>query len=101
MVAAVSAVTRLSVARAFHVAIAVGYSLGPVSVYALMLRLSRRMDVSFTAGLLYSLWSPAAILIPEMKADLGGFWNANRLHTPVVYADSPYRRLDSQQFLRR
>src|ERR1035441_2184719 len=55
VVAAVSAVTGLSVARAFHVVIAVGYSLGPVSVCALMLRLSRRMDVSFTAGFLCSL----------------------------------------------
>jgi hypothetical protein len=90
MVAAVSAVTGLSVPRAFHAVLAVGYALGPVSVFALILRLSRRMDVSFTASLLYSLWSPGPLLIPALKVDLGGVWYANRLQTSVVYADSPY-----------
>lgn len=90
VVAILSACSGWDVARAFHVAIGLGYSLGPVSLYFLSLRLSRRTDIAAVAALLYSLWSPSAALMPAVAADVGGLWNARRLQTTVVYADGPH-----------
>lgn len=72
LVAGFAALTRWSDARAFHFAIAVLYALGPVSVYALAFRLTRNRATSMVAGLLYSLVSPSAILIPRIAEDSRG-----------------------------
>jgi len=88
--AAVSALTGLSPARSFHIVEAVAYALGPVAVYWLARKLSNSTIAGLAAGLLYSLTSPSAWLIPEIRADLGGAFFAQRMHTMVVYGDGPH-----------
>ncbi len=88
--AAISALTGLSPARAFHIVEAVLYALGPVTVYWLARRLSASTGAGLAAGLLYSLTSPSAWFVPEIRADLGGAFLAQRLHTMVVYGDGPH-----------
>lgn len=87
LVAACAALTGLTEARAYHVMTGVFYVLGPISLYALMLRLTRAVWVSFTAALMYSLVSPSALLIPNVLADAG--WQIRRLHVAVVYGEGP------------
>ena len=88
--AAVSAITGLSPARSFHVVEAVLYALGPVTLYWLARRLSNSAGAGFAAGLLYSLTSPSAWIIGEIRADLGGAFFAQRIHTMVSYGDGPH-----------
>ena len=89
-VALISGLGGFSAARAFHIVLAVIYSLGPVCLYALVFRLSHRWDVSILTGLLYSLWSPSTLLMSDMAGDTGGIWKARRLHSAVVWGDGPY-----------
>ena len=88
--AALSALTGLSPARSFHIVEAIVYALGPVTVYWLARRLSHSNSAGFAAGLLYSLLSPSAWLIREIRADLGGAFLMQRMHTMVVYGDGPH-----------
>jgi hypothetical protein len=53
-------------------------------------RLTRTVNWSFCAALLYSLVSPSAWLVPEIRHDLGTLFGARRLQTPVIYGDSPH-----------
>ncbi len=89
VVAFASAVTGWSEGRAFHFVVGLGYSLGAVSVYLLALRLSRKISVALGAGLLFSLWSPSAFLMPEIRAE-SGWLGMRRLHAMVVYGDAPH-----------
>ena len=89
-VAAVGAMAHWSSARAFHFTLGLFYAAGPVTLYLLVLRLSGRVRVALTSALLYSLWSPSALLMPDVAADIDGFWNARRLHTAVIYGDGPH-----------
>ena len=88
--AALSAITGLSPARSFHMVEAVLYALGPVTLYWFARRLSNSTGVGFAAGLVYSLTSPSAWLISEIRADLGGAFFAQRIHTMVSYGDGPH-----------
>ena len=89
LVAATSALIGWKEARAYHFVIATLYSLGPVTLYALALRLTRRVGVSFAAGLLYTFLSPSALLIGKIATDMGGWWLPRRFHTLVQNADGP------------
>lgn len=89
-VALISAASGWDAARSFHVAAGLAYSLGPVALYGLVLRLSNRTGVAAATALLYSLWSPSAALIGAIARDIGSPWNARRLHTTVGYGDGPY-----------
>jgi hypothetical protein len=88
--AAVSAITGLSPARSFHMVEAILYALGPVTLYWLARRLSNSTGAGFAAGLLYSLTSPSAWFIGEIRADLGGPFFEQRIHTMVSYGDGPH-----------
>lgn len=87
--AAVSGALGVSDARAYHIVFALAYALGPVALFALAMRLTGRLGVSFVTGLVYSLFSPSALLMPAIARDLGGVSGARRLHAAVVYGDSP------------
>jgi len=87
--AAASLLARCSVPHAFHICVALFYSLGPVTLYLLVLELSRRLDVAIFAGLCYSLWSPSALLVHNIALDIGGVSHARRLYNAVFYGDSP------------
>jgi hypothetical protein len=89
-VAAVSALRGISAAAAFHQVVALLYSLGPVTLFWLALRLTRAAGWSFCAALLYSLTSPSAFLIGDIRRDLGSLFRAQRLHSMVGYSDNPH-----------
>ena len=88
--AAVSALAHISAALAFHHVVAFMYSMGPVTLFWMAFRLSRTASWSFSAALAYSLLSPSAFLVPDIRRDLGSLLWDQRLHTMVGYADNPH-----------
>ncbi len=88
--AAFSYLTHLSAAAAFHHVVAFMYCMGPVTLFWMACRLSRSLPWSFCAALAYSLASPSALLVPEIRRDLGSLFADQRLHTMVWYSDNPH-----------
>jgi hypothetical protein len=89
-VALVASVRGFSPAHAYHWTTALLYCLGPVTLFALVRRLSGSRWAGFTAGLLYSVLSPSAWLIAEIANDLGGKFGPRRLQALVVYGEGPH-----------
>jgi hypothetical protein len=85
----VASKTHWSPARAFHFDLGVSYALGPSMLYLLAFRLTKRIGPALLAALIYSLWSPSALLIPDIVRDMGTAYGARRLHAAVVYGDGP------------
>lgn len=90
LVAWAGSLAGISAALAHHVVTAAAYALGPVTVFWLARILGGHWIPAFAAGLLYSVLSPSAWLIPAVRADLGGIWRARRLETLVVYGEGPH-----------
>jgi hypothetical protein len=90
LVALVAVVLKISPALAFHKTVALFYCLGPVTLLWMVYRLSGSLACGLWSGLLYSLISPAAILIPAIRNDVGGMWHLRRLYNLVVYGESPH-----------
>lgn len=88
--AAVATLPGWSPALAYHAVTALFYSLGPVALFWALWKWSLRMGTSLLAALLYSLVSPSAWLLPEIRADVGGPWFARRLQNLVVYGEGPH-----------
>jgi len=84
--AVVSKLLHCSTALAFHAVIACFYCLGPVCLFWFAWKASGRMLTAFLAGLVYSLWSPS-LLLPLVRADIGNWHYARRLHTLVHYGE--------------
>jgi hypothetical protein len=53
-------------------------------------RLSGSQTCGFWAGLLYSTLSPASLLVPAIRADVGGAFYLRRLHNIVVWGEQPH-----------
>ncbi len=81
---------RYTPQHAHHWVTALMYCLGPVTVYALVLRLSRSRWAALAAGLIYSFLSLSAWLIPDVAADLGSRLHARRLQALVYYGEGPH-----------
>jgi hypothetical protein len=90
LVAAEAKLLGLTPALAYHAATAIFYSLGPVTLFWLALRLSGSLGYSCLAALLYSLTSPSAFLIRIVRWDVGGVWHARRLQSLVHYGEGPH-----------
>jgi hypothetical protein len=90
VVAAVSAAMRWSPALAYHATAGFVYCAGPVTLFWLCCRLSRRMSASFFAGVIFSFVSPAAMLIGDVRSDLGSVMRPRRLQTLIVYGEDPH-----------
>ncbi len=90
IVAAVSALLGITPAHAYHAVTAVFYSLGPVTLYWLALRLCGSRAYSFAAGVVYSLISTSTFLLPIVRHDAGGIWGPRRLQTMVQYGEGPH-----------
>lgn len=90
IVAAAAGLVEISTARSHHAVTAFFYCLGPVALYWLAVRLSGSAAWSFAAGLVYSLLSPAALLMPFVARELGSPWGARRLQALVYYGDGPH-----------
>ncbi|MDQ6708705.1 MAG: hypothetical protein M3Z85_22330 [Acidobacteriota bacterium] len=90
IVAGAAQLTRTCPAHAHHLVTAFFYCLAPVSIYALVLRLSRSQTASFGAGLFYSLIAPSAFLAGSVLGDLRTPLGPRRLQALVVYGEGPH-----------
>ncbi len=89
-IAALAGFLHITPERSFHVFTAALYCLGPITLYALCYRATGRRDSALFAGLLYSLFSPAALVSSVVRADLGGLWLARRYQELVHYGEGPH-----------
>jgi hypothetical protein len=69
--------------------VAAAYSLGPVTLYLMAACLGDRGG-AFLAALLYSLFSPSALLMPNVARDVGGIWFGRRLQVLTAYGEGPH-----------
>jgi hypothetical protein len=89
-VAMVATIRGISPALAYHWTTALAYCLGPVTLFALVLRLTRSRWAAFLAGAFYSTVSISAWLIPGVRIDLGDPLYARRLQALVYYGEGPH-----------
>jgi hypothetical protein len=90
LVAIVSAGVHISPPLAYHAVTAFFYCLGPVALFWFLAKRTGNMAASIAAALLYSLFSPSAALLPELRADIGGVLHARRLQCAVHYGEGPH-----------
>jgi len=90
LVAITAAVFGLSAPHAYHLLTAVFYSLGPVALFFLALKLSGSRWHSFAAAVIYAFSSSSSLLIAKVSHDVGGFWHARRLQALVEYGEGPH-----------
>ena len=89
-VAAVSSIGHLSAARAYHIVVAVTYSLGAPALYWMAVRLGASRGAAFLSALFYSLFSPSLLMMADMAKDAGGLWYSRRLQVMTVYGEGPH-----------
>src|SRR5580658_1743258 len=89
-VALVAWVRGISPAHAYHWTAALAYCLGPVTLFALVRRLSGSRFAGFAAGLIYTALSPSAWLIADIAGDMGGVFRPRRLQALVFYGEGPH-----------
>ena len=88
---ALTAIVRgISAAHAYHSVTAFIYCLGPVALFALALRMSGSPWTAFAAGVIDSLVSWSAWLIPVIGRDLGNPLHPRRLQALVAYGEGPH-----------
>ncbi|MGH9592653.1 MAG: hypothetical protein ACRD5L_06140, partial [Bryobacteraceae bacterium] len=90
VVALAAGTAGVSPAHAYHFVTALLYCLGPVTLFALVLRLSESRWTAFFAGAFYSVLSPSGWLIPKFAVDAGGIWHPIRLRDLVVWGEGPH-----------
>jgi hypothetical protein len=90
VVGAWSYLSRVSAALAFHQVSAAFFCLGPVTLYAMARVLTGRSHSSFLAAMLFSVFSPAAWLVPAIRLDMGSPWNLRRLQIIAYYGEGPH-----------
>jgi hypothetical protein len=78
------------IAQAFHFVLALFYCCGPVTLFWFAWEWSESLTTAFLAGLLYSLTSPAELLIPVLRIPFHGQWGALRLYNLIHYAEDPH-----------
>ena len=89
VVALAAGMFRMSPAHAHHFVTAFFYSLGPVALYALALRLTKSRWYSFWVGWIYSIFSPCLWLMPSIRAD-AGWLGLRRFQILVPYGEGPH-----------
>ena len=70
--------------------VALAYCLGPLAVFALALSFSGSRSTAFAAAAIYSTLSMSAWILPEVRADLGGWFFPRRLQALVYYGEGPH-----------
>jgi hypothetical protein len=75
--------TGMTTVHSVHAVTAAFYCLGPVALFALVLRLTKSQWKAFTAGWLYSLISPAGFLLPWVRA--GSVWSPVRFFALLTH----------------
>ena len=89
MVALVNAISGWSIAHSFHAVSAALFCLGPVLWFVMAGVISGRRWASFFGALGYSVLSPTAFLLPEVRLDMHSVWNLRRLHILLFYGEAP------------
>lgn len=89
-VAVTAWIRGFSAAHAYHWVTALIYCLGPVTLFALALRLSGSRWAAFAAGAIYSFVSSSAWLVPAIGRDLGNPLFPRRLQALVYYGEGPH-----------
>jgi hypothetical protein len=89
-VALIAWMRGITPAHAYHWTVALAYCLGPVTLFALVRRLSGSRWAGFTAGLIYTALSPSAWLIADVARDMGGVFRPRRLHALVYWGEGPH-----------
>jgi hypothetical protein len=89
-VAALATLGRISAAHAYHIVVAIAYTLGPVTLYVAAVYLEADRAGAFASAAIYSLFSPAALLMPAVARDIGGIWFGRRLQILAVYGEGPH-----------
>lgn len=89
-VAGLSLITGWTVQHAYHFVTATTYCLGPVTLFWLCYRSTKRHSFALLTALLYSLISPSAFLATHFRVDNGGLFNPRRLQTLVHYGEGPH-----------
>jgi hypothetical protein len=82
--------THWTAAHSYHFSTALAYCLGPVTLFWLCWRATRRPAFSLLAGTIYSLISPSTFLIPALRHDVGGLLLPKRFQTLVLYGEGPH-----------
>ena len=90
IVAAIAALTGISAGSAYHAVTAFFYCLGPVTIYLLLLRISRSQLAGISGSLFYSVFSTSALLLPSVRHDLATVWGARRLQVLLAYGEGPH-----------
>jgi hypothetical protein len=75
-----SGFAHIGAGRAFYIVVACMYCLGPVTLFWMAFRLTRAASWSFYAGLLYSLVSPSAFLVPIYAGTSAAFLGPAAAH---------------------
>jgi hypothetical protein len=86
--AAFAWLTGGSPARAYNFVTGGFYVLGPVFLFLFAWRITRYLETSFLAALLYSLYSPS-IVLPYFHAE-AGLWDPFRLRVLLIYGEGPH-----------
>src|SRR5271154_5021000 len=90
VVALVAAAFRISIAHSHHIVTAFFYCCGPVTLYALAVRLTGSRWYSFVAVWIYSVFSPCLFLMPLARAEVGGAFVPRRFEVLTVYGEGPH-----------
>jgi hypothetical protein len=90
VVAALAVLLHHSPAWTLHTLGAFLYCLGPVALWWAVKRVSGSHIWAMASALLFAVTSPAALLIPSIRADVGGPFHLRRLYDMVVYGEYPH-----------
>lgn len=90
LTAVVGALRGVSLFVGFHSVLALFYCLGPLTLFLMAWRLTRRVAASFAAALVYSLTSITQILVPDSDFGLARFWEPRRLFQVTNWDEAPH-----------
>ena len=89
-VAWVATALKMSAAHAYHTVTGLTYSLGAATLYLMARKTGAARAAALSAGLAFSLFSPSALMFPEIGADLGNPLAGRRLQVMTVYGEGPH-----------
>ncbi len=90
MAAVTGALTGWPASRCLHFVLAFAYCCGPVTLFWLAFEWSECFVLAVSAGLAFTLTSPAEILIKELRIGSDAHWGALRLNNLVFYGEAPH-----------
>jgi hypothetical protein len=89
IVALLASIFRWSPARSYHFTAAFFYCAGPVTLFWLTLELSRSRVYSFFTGLTYSVLSPSAFVITDIRHEIG-LLRPRRFQALAAWGEGPH-----------